>query len=256
MLITSVALTGLYVCSSSYFFFFFQAEDGIRDLIVTGVQTCALPIYLRTDPGRKSGVGRHWNLGFWAFPGLARGVSRTVVVVRERDDRGGGPGHDTGRLFAFRRLAVQVGHRAGVARGQPAIELGGVGVRLERGDSHRVEAHLERSTLQLDGSARRLCVTLLLDAFVFHTCIVSRRHRAKLITSSTGGTACSSPYAVSMRQRVYSRGGSGRDGGGGGPAPAPKPPPPGPRGAGGGRVDGGRRRGRAARGAPQPRGAH
>src|SRR2546430_4328673 len=32
-------------------FFFFQAEDGIRDLTVTGVQTCALPIFkkLRTD---------------------------------------------------------------------------------------------------------------------------------------------------------------------------------------------------------------
>src|SRR3989440_902512 len=29
------------------FFFFFQAEDGIRDLIVTGVQTCALPISAR-----------------------------------------------------------------------------------------------------------------------------------------------------------------------------------------------------------------
>src|SRR2546430_6148776 len=29
-----------YVC----LFFFFQAEDGIRDLTVTGVQTCALPI--------------------------------------------------------------------------------------------------------------------------------------------------------------------------------------------------------------------
>src|SRR5206468_4744626 len=29
------------------FCFFFQAEDGIRDLIVTGVQTCALPIWLR-----------------------------------------------------------------------------------------------------------------------------------------------------------------------------------------------------------------
>src|SRR5438270_10991060 len=27
-------------------FFFFQAEDGIRDLTVTGVQTCALPICL------------------------------------------------------------------------------------------------------------------------------------------------------------------------------------------------------------------
>src|SRR5256885_8625902 len=29
-------------------FFFFQAEDGIRDYKVTGVQTCALPIYLIT----------------------------------------------------------------------------------------------------------------------------------------------------------------------------------------------------------------
>src|SRR5690349_22839635 len=28
-----------------FFFFFFQAEDGIRDLYVTGVQTCALPIW-------------------------------------------------------------------------------------------------------------------------------------------------------------------------------------------------------------------
>src|SRR2546421_7053925 len=32
------------------FFFFFQAEDGIRDLIVTGVQTCALPICATSGP--------------------------------------------------------------------------------------------------------------------------------------------------------------------------------------------------------------
>src|SRR5690606_22070120 len=31
-------------CRESYLFFFFQAEDGIRDFHVTGVQTCALPI--------------------------------------------------------------------------------------------------------------------------------------------------------------------------------------------------------------------
>src|SRR5258708_29111990 len=31
---------------ASYLFFFFQAEDGIRDDLVTGVQTCALPISL------------------------------------------------------------------------------------------------------------------------------------------------------------------------------------------------------------------
>src|SRR2546430_4806213 len=30
---------------SFFLFFFFQAEDGIRDLTVTGVQTCALPIF-------------------------------------------------------------------------------------------------------------------------------------------------------------------------------------------------------------------
>src|SRR2546430_3655910 len=30
-----------------HFVFFFQAEDGIRDLTVTGVQTCALPIFER-----------------------------------------------------------------------------------------------------------------------------------------------------------------------------------------------------------------
>jgi len=29
------------------YFFFFQAEDGIRDWSVTGVQTCALPIFLQ-----------------------------------------------------------------------------------------------------------------------------------------------------------------------------------------------------------------
>ena len=29
-----------------FFFFFFQAEDGIRDWSVTGVQTCALPIWV------------------------------------------------------------------------------------------------------------------------------------------------------------------------------------------------------------------
>src|SRR3989449_9505129 len=34
---------------SVYVFFFFQAEDGIRDVAVTGVQTCALPIYIVED---------------------------------------------------------------------------------------------------------------------------------------------------------------------------------------------------------------
>src|SRR5256885_13145200 len=36
---------------SCIFFFFFQAEDGIRDYKVTGVQTCALPIFPGLDWG-------------------------------------------------------------------------------------------------------------------------------------------------------------------------------------------------------------
>src|SRR2546425_8689517 len=33
-----------------FFVFFFQAEDGIRDKLVTGVQTCALPISRSPEP--------------------------------------------------------------------------------------------------------------------------------------------------------------------------------------------------------------
>src|SRR6266852_7079713 len=40
-----------------FFFFFFQAEDGIRDATVTGVQTCALPICLRGEVGLQSNPG-------------------------------------------------------------------------------------------------------------------------------------------------------------------------------------------------------
>src|SRR5438552_8235593 len=37
----------MFMCN----YFFFQAEDGIRDDLVTGVQTCALPIYRRPTIG-------------------------------------------------------------------------------------------------------------------------------------------------------------------------------------------------------------
>src|SRR5947208_16585523 len=54
-------------------FFFFQAEDGIRDDLVTGVQTCALPILIHEDEdigaerprGRRE---REHGLEAWAVP--------------------------------------------------------------------------------------------------------------------------------------------------------------------------------------------
>src|SRR5256885_15375850 len=51
-----------YLC-----FFFFQAEDGIRDYKVTGVQTCALPIYgfaLSFPPPAIPGVGTSGGFTF------------------------------------------------------------------------------------------------------------------------------------------------------------------------------------------------
>src|SRR2546430_12196930 len=41
----------VHVTCCSFIFFFFQAEDGIRDLTVAGVQTCALPISRNSTGG-------------------------------------------------------------------------------------------------------------------------------------------------------------------------------------------------------------
>src|SRR2546426_5938861 len=51
------------------FFFFFQAEDGIRDYKVTGVQTCALPISSTCPISR-------------ALPDKCQGVNSTSPVTR------------------------------------------------------------------------------------------------------------------------------------------------------------------------------
>src|SRR5690348_17633256 len=47
-----------------FFFFFFQAEDGIRDGRVTGVQTCALPIYDTRGYCPVCGIGLSQNAPF------------------------------------------------------------------------------------------------------------------------------------------------------------------------------------------------
>src|SRR5688572_32058152 len=53
-----------------FFFFFFQAEDGIRDLTVTGVQTCALPIFDHRLPGLRAHHLDHLPGARRAHPGL------------------------------------------------------------------------------------------------------------------------------------------------------------------------------------------
>src|SRR5262249_56719666 len=61
-------------------FFFFQAEDGIRDWSVTGVQTCALPIfgkprYVPAEQARRDGE---------AVEDVVRLVARHLVRSEER----------------------------------------------------------------------------------------------------------------------------------------------------------------------------
>src|SRR2546430_13260765 len=60
-------------------FFFFQAEDGIRDLTVTGVQTCALPISTAAMQAMRDALppGVHWSafgVGRMQMPMVAQAV--------------------------------------------------------------------------------------------------------------------------------------------------------------------------------------
>src|SRR5438105_12045681 len=64
MLIFSFLLFCFDLLIFFFFFFFFQAEDGIRDPLVTGVQTCALPIFALEDDEAKAVleiVPRHYR---------------------------------------------------------------------------------------------------------------------------------------------------------------------------------------------------
>src|SRR3989449_11781078 len=67
------------------FFFFFQAEDGIRDVAVTGVQTCALPICGPALLGPGAGVARRRRRS--GISGHARRAARAGAAL----DRRGAP---------------------------------------------------------------------------------------------------------------------------------------------------------------------
>src|SRR5256884_1117920 len=82
-----------------FFFFFFQAEDGIRDVAVTGVQTCALPISYCREALSKLQVKRACDL-----PRVQDGQYTRVagcVIARQR------PG--TAKGFVFLSLEDETG---------------------------------------------------------------------------------------------------------------------------------------------------
>src|SRR5437588_5895327 len=57
--LAGIYLEGILLMSCLLVFFFFQAEDGIRDHCVTGVQTCALPISTGPNPLPAHSDGAH-----------------------------------------------------------------------------------------------------------------------------------------------------------------------------------------------------
>src|SRR5262249_56645922 len=100
-----------WLCSarwrSSLGCFFFQAEDGIRDWSVTGVQTCALPICGARQPGRRARVARARGGDRPARPLrgslAARGGVRLAPEIgrascRERGETPGGRGAVTKKI--------------------------------------------------------------------------------------------------------------------------------------------------------------
>src|SRR5256885_4383743 len=115
-------------------FFFFQAEDGIRDYKVTGVQTCALPI---SHPAAVSGPVRRRDGRLERYP--ARGLRG----ARPRRRRRG----------AFRRL---LGARAGAVgrRGRGRAGPGGGG----RGDDARGGARRAAARVGRRGESETACV--------------------------------------------------------------------------------------------------
>src|SRR5256885_6786297 len=86
-------LQGIAVIECMYFFFF-QAEDGIRDYKVTGVQTCALPILQlalhhvwRPRPLRLRhalGYRLHGHLHHWRHDRRAAGLARSGLPASQQ----------------------------------------------------------------------------------------------------------------------------------------------------------------------------
>src|SRR5256886_14895083 len=79
-----------------YVFFFFKAEDGIRVLTVTGVQTCALPI-------SRLGAGRHGRFSLGSLGSDDDGVRQTLRAALVAEDLVG-----LGPAGAFERDLLQL----------------------------------------------------------------------------------------------------------------------------------------------------
>src|SRR5690606_40715485 len=101
-------------CFFQFFFFFFQAEDGIRDFHVTGVQTCALPIFAVVKrPGFDGTLSTKFPVGLWTLekiePTEFKLLAEKGLLVDEREKY-------------TECLALQTSHGDGIAIGSYLVD--------------------------------------------------------------------------------------------------------------------------------------
>src|SRR5256884_3562666 len=130
----------VYAAIGQVLSFFFQAEDGIRDVAVTGVQTCALPISRATGPGV---VGCS-----------VAGPGRAIVSALDARARERGAGAN----------GFCAGHREDRSRSAAAWRCGllGEGFRTGRASAGSTRARSEEHTSELQSRLHLVC-RLLLD---------------------------------------------------------------------------------------------
>src|SRR5256885_12590456 len=102
--------------------FFFQAEDGIRDYKVTGVQTCALPIFVRRHPAGLAEFAAQEILALVGPPGFDLAVAHM--------DSGGQRLH--GGVRDVGRVVVEIGRASGRERGEISVGAGSLKKKKEK----------------------------------------------------------------------------------------------------------------------------
>src|SRR5688500_20229922 len=95
-----------------FFFFFFQAEDGIRDYKVTGVQTCALPILSHLRASDLRDLARSKNV-----PSSLRTAAQQRVQQKEKKGGGRSEERRVGKEGRWRRWTSQEKKEKGKASG-------------------------------------------------------------------------------------------------------------------------------------------
>src|SRR5688572_31113231 len=89
-------------------FFFFQAEDGIRDLTVTGVQTCALPIYPLRGVVRRNQNGHEGHCTPRSADSLSESATALASPAADHSARSGRSEEHTSELQSQSNLVCRL----------------------------------------------------------------------------------------------------------------------------------------------------